>query len=325
MKKVYLIALATILTLNFSFAAPVIKAVANGYWGSANTWDLSRLPRVGDTIIISAGRTVAINDDQDLNGFVYIKVFGKINFQNNNSTLNLGNTATVIVYNNGVIVGGGSASQKIRIGNDQVYKGNEADVVGPEMANASTNGFVSFSQSTLPVKFVGFTLTKKNADMFIQWSTAEELNADMYELERSYDGSNWNTIAYIAAIGNSSDLNNYSYSDKNITSKVVYYRVKQVDKNGSFTYTSIKSMKNETAIVSDIKIASVQNKVLLQFPIEIKGSVVVRFVNLNGQVIDQQTINQPIGQVVLNTKVKGNHIVSVSNGDDVNVAKQIVL
>jgi hypothetical protein len=62
------------------------------------------------------------------------------------------------------------------------------------------------------------------------------------------------------------------------------------------------------------------------FTKQIKGNVTIRLVSLSGQVISQQTYNEPSGHVVFNQRaVKGNYIVSISNGQDVNLAKQVVL
>jgi hypothetical protein len=325
MKKFYLLTLAIVL-FNVSFSAPVIKAISNGYWNSAATWDLNRKPQVGDTILIPSGMTVTVNDDQNLNGFVYLKIKGKLTFQNNNSTLNLGSTAIIVVDNNGQVNGGGSASQKLRLNGSAIFKGNDDPVSGPQIASAASNGFVMVTPAPLPVKFLGFTLTLKNSDVLVQWSTSEEINANMYYVERSTDGANWNTIAYVAALGNSSTVANYSFTDKNILAKVVYYRIKEVDIDGKSTVTTIKSIKSDiTSLASNVVITGVNKKLLLQFPKEVKGQVTVRFVSQNGQVMDQQTINNPMGQIVLNSKLTGNYIISLSNGQDVNTAKQVVL
>jgi hypothetical protein len=270
---------------------------------------------------------VTVNNDENLNGTVYIKIFGKLTFQNNNSTLSLGDNSVIWVFDNAQILGGGSASQKLRLDGTSIFQGNDSPVNGPQTASAASNGFSAMVSAPLPVKFVGFTLTRKNNDVHIQWSTSEEINADIYQVERSADGSEWNTIAYVAAIGNSSAVNNYSFTDKSISAQVVYYRIKEVDLNGKTTYTPIKSTKAEIASASatGIRIAAIQNKVLLQFAHEIKGNLTVRFVSKNGQVVDQQTINNPVGQVVLNSKLTGNYIISISNGQEINTAKQVIL
>ena len=325
MKKYYFLTLA-VLVLNISFAAPSIKAVANGYWNSASTWDLNRKPNIGDTVIIPSEFTVTIHDDQNLNGFVFLKVNGKLAFQNNNSTLNLGSTAVIIVTSKGEIMGGGSPSQKIRLNGEQIFKGNDAPISGPQMASATSEGFSFFNEfSLLPVKFVGFTTTRRGNDVLVQWATSEEKNAGIYHVERSLDGTGWNTVGYIAAVGNASAVSNYSFTDKNVSAKLVYYRIKQVDYDGTTTYTTIRTIKSDNASANDIKIAAVNKKVLLQFASEVKGQLTVRFVNGNGQVIDQQIISKATGQVVLNSKVSGNYIISLSNGQDINTAKQVIL
>lgn len=325
MKKFYFIILSVVL-FNTSFSAPVITASSNGYWNSAATWNLNRLPQVGDTIVIPGGKTVTINDDQNFNGFVYLKISGVLKFQNNNSTLSVDAPSVLMVFPGGQIAGSGSPSQKIRYNNSTIFDGNDAVIVGPQMASSSSGGFTSFVSSPLPVKFIGFTVTSQNNNALIQWSTSEEINANTYEIERSENGTSWTTIAYVAAIGNSSAVNNYSYTDKSIVAKVVYYRIKEVDIDGKTSLTAIKSIKaNVTYTNADIKIASIQNKVLLQFPNQIKGSLTVRFVSMSGQLVDQQTINNPLGQVVLSSKVTGNYVISVTNGQDVNTAKQVIL
>jgi len=310
-----------------ALAAPNNKVINNGYWNSPGTWSLNRKPMIGDTITIPAGKTVLINDDQSLIGLVTLKIYGKLEFEGNSSILNLGILSFVYVFTNGRIEGNGSNSQKLKIGNSQVYTGGDPDVVGPQMASSTTSDFDFFNEpnATLPVKFVGFTATLSNHEVLLQWSTAEETGAYMYELERSTDGSNWNNIAYITAIGSTQNLHNYSYTDKKITAKVNYYRIKQVDIDGRFTYTSIQTIKTEVISTSSVKIAAIENKVLLQFSGPIRGAVVVRFLSFNGQVIDQQTVNQTAGQVVLTAKSRGHQIISVSNGTNVNVAKQVIL
>jgi hypothetical protein len=252
-------------------------------------------------------------------------VYGKLIFQDNNSTLSVTAPSVIIVYANAQIAGGGSPSQKIRYNNSIIFDGNDDPVSGPQMASAFSMAFVPYFSTPLPVKFVGFTLTRKSNDILIQWSTLLEINANVYEVERSLDGNNWSAIAYFSAVGNTSATNNYSFTDKNVSAKVVYYRVKEVEADGKAVYTTIKSLKSETTATPEIKIAGISNKVLLQFPQEIKGNLAVRFVSKNGQVVDQQIINNPAGQVVLNSKFTGNYIIAVSNGQNINTAKQVIL
>lgn len=326
--KQFNLLLLSVIAFSFSFAAPVIKVNNNnGAWRNASTWDLNRAPMDGDTVIIPAGKTVLIDNNWNIDpSRLYIKVYGTLKTASSGSKLIIGSGSTVIVYKDGVVSGAGSPSEIIKIGGNTVFEGDYPAVTGPMMANVSTMGFQSFSQSALPVKFIGFTVARQNSNVLVQWSTSEEVNAGMFELQRSTDASNWNTIAYVAATGNSSAVNNYAYTDKNSTASALYYRIRQVDVDGKFTYTPVKAIRTGTT-ATNLTIASVQGKILLQVSEEIKGNLVVRFIGMNGQVAEQQTISGLAGQLVLAARpaVKGNYIVSVSNGQDVNVAKQIIL
>jgi hypothetical protein len=304
-----------------SFATPVIKAKANAYWNTTTTWDLNRMPKSGDTINIPKGVTVVINDDEVITGSVYIKVEGVLNFEENNSTLKIG-SGTIEVAG-GFINGGGSASQKIFIGNAIVFKGNEPSISGFQMASAAAPYFSWVNATPLPVTYLSFNVSHKSGNVLVQWSTASEVNSDHFEIERSFDGNAWASLAQMKAAGNSQSVNNYAYTDKAIGSRIVYYRIKQVDRDGHYAFTSIQSIKgNESEM---IRVASMSNNIVLQFPGGINNPVSVRIVSLAGQVLSEKTISQPAGQVLVSTSMKGNYIVSVSNGRDINIAKQVVL
>src|SRR5205085_1755507 len=176
--------------------------------------------------------------------FVYIKILGKLLFENNNATLNVDAPSVIAVFPNALISGNGSASQKIRYNNSIIFRG--ADLIsGPQLASAISNGFTSFVLSTLPVKFIDFAVVNKNNDVLIQWSTSQEINASIYEVERSLDGKNWNTIAYVAAVGTSANVNNYSFTDKTLSAAIAYYRIKENDLDGQTAFTAIKLIKTD--------------------------------------------------------------------------------
>ena len=319
MKHIYSLALA-LLAFSFSFANSKITLTAsNGNWTSSSSWDLNRAPSNGDTIVIPANKILSIGNDLNLTD-VHVKISGTVKISNNNTQINMDRLSDVIVYEGGKI-DGSLASQKIRLDGIIIYQGSQPDIIGFAFASVTTQGFQSY---ILPVKFLGFNVARKGNDALIQWSTSEEVNAFRYELERSADAANWNTICHISAAGNSNNVNNYSFTDKNVGSRTVYYRVKQVDRDGRYSYTVVRSIKTD-GNNTDIKLASMQNRLVLQFPQEVKNGVTVRIVSYNGQVVKEQRVEQAFGQVILNTNIKGNYVVSVSNGQDVNIARQMML
>jgi hypothetical protein len=97
----------------------------------------------------------------------------------------------------------------------------------------------------LPVELINFEAnTEKNA-VVLQWSTASEINNDYFTIERSADGENFNEIAKVTGAGNSSFLKNYLHKDTQPLPGTNYYRLKQTDFDGQYTFSSIIAVKFE--------------------------------------------------------------------------------
>jgi hypothetical protein len=316
-----LLTISALFCVLVSFAAPRITVTKSGLWSTASNWNLNRLPQSGDTIDIPSGITVVLNADRTFDGSVYLIISGTLEFQYNNTVLNLTSNSTIVVAN-GRVKGGGSPSQKIRLGGVAIFDGDDQDISGYYIANGYTNGFTSTGNTVLPVQFVSFTADKNGNDVLVQWSTASEQNAFVYEIERSSDGNKWHKIAAIPASGYSNSIQQYAYTDKSIAAQIVYYRIKQVDNNSGFTYTAARLVKG--ASVTTINIAAASGKIVLQFAEQVKANLVIRIINYNGQVVNQQVISNAVGKVVLPTDLKGQFIVSI-NGSNLQAAGQVAL
>jgi hypothetical protein len=79
----------------------------------------------------------------------------------------------------------------------------------------------------------------------VDWATASEINCDRFEIERSINAIDFIKIATVKVQNNSSNYHTYSILDANPKIGVNYYRIKQVDIDGKFTYSRIVSAKNE--------------------------------------------------------------------------------
>lgn len=319
MKKATAFLLAIILCAS-AFSAPHIKARNNGNWAAVSTWNLNRLPQSGDTISIPANFTVVINTDQTIGGFVYLQVAGTLDFQNNSTSLKLDNMAVVAVMN-GRIKGNGNPSQRLRIGNSTVFDGNDADVIGFKMANGSSNGFVAM-QAPLPVHFIAFTVLRKSNDAWLQWSTMTEQGVVTFEVERSLDGRTWETAGSVPAAGNSQSIQQYSFTDRNVSGATVYYRVKQVNNDLRYSYTQVKTLKTDA---TGISISANSGTVVLQFAEQVKNEISVKIVSYSGQIVSEKRISKAYGQVVLSTNYKGSYVVAVTSADGIQASRQVLL
>ena len=90
--------------------------------------------------------------------------------------------------------------------------------------------------SVLPVNFTKFEAGCTNNGTIVSWSTASEFNSNYFELQRSTNGNDWTSVASVKAVANSSTGHTYQQLDLN--GGKAYYRIKQVDVNGNFIYTS---------------------------------------------------------------------------------------
>ena len=95
----------------------------------------------------------------------------------------------------------------------------------------------------LPISLTKFDVQKKNEDVSITWETASETDNDFFTLERSTDGKTWESIFTCDGAGNSTTTNVYGFVDREVLSGIYYYRLKQTDVNGEFTYSEVKSIR----------------------------------------------------------------------------------
>lgn len=94
-----------------------------------------------------------------------------------------------------------------------------------------------------PVKLISFTGELKRYDAELKWITQNEINADRFEIQRSYNGVEYNSIGDVQAKGNSSTETAYDFIDAEIKPGTNYYRLNMIDRDGSYEYSSIVILK----------------------------------------------------------------------------------
>jgi Secretion system C-terminal sorting domain len=112
---------------------------------------------------------------------------------------------------------------------------------------AYNNNTIDIQLSLLPVKLSGFSGKLINGQAQLSWQTLTEINSDAFIIERSTDGNAFNTIGKVNAAGNSFSALDYAYTDRNAPTGKSFYRLKQVDINGSYEYSKIIEITNTAA------------------------------------------------------------------------------
>ncbi|NWG28364.1 MAG: T9SS type A sorting domain-containing protein [Ignavibacteriaceae bacterium] len=113
--------------------------------------------------------------------------------------------------------------------------------------SGTTNGGVwIFTDTQIPVELSVFRATLNNGIVKLNWETATELNNSGFKIERSNSNSEIGTenlifepIGYVPGFGTSTEHHFYSFIDENIDEGTYYYRLKQIDFDGSFKYSEI--------------------------------------------------------------------------------------
>lgn len=94
-----------------------------------------------------------------------------------------------------------------------------------------------FKYSVLPIELVAFSGEMFSGKVILKWETATETNNYGFEIERAYDSVNFKKIGFVEGNGTTINRNNYKFFDTIKSS--AYYRLKQVDTDGKFEYSSI--------------------------------------------------------------------------------------
>jgi hypothetical protein len=117
--------------------------------------------------------------------------------------------------------------------------------------NFRIDDFIVGQNMNLPVHWLDFKVQAANRTSQLIWTTAEETDSDFFAVERSTDGFSYQPLASVKAVGNSRSPQTYTYTDPAPAKGTNYYRLRQVDTDGRWSYSPVV-----TALMDDA--ASVQ-------------------------------------------------------------------
>jgi predicted GH43/DUF377 family glycosyl hydrolase len=98
-------------------------------------------------------------------------------------------------------------------------------------------GFATTPYIPVPVELISFNAQADNQKVILKWTTATELNNNGFEIQRRVAESEFATIGFVRGEGTTTNQKEYSYVDKELNDGKYYYRLKQVDYNGTYEYS----------------------------------------------------------------------------------------
>lgn len=116
---------------------------------------------------------------------------------------------------------------------------NYAEITGITSFSGGAGGIRLSPDGSLPVELSSFKGWNNGSSNTLQWTTETELNNNRFELQRSADGRDFEKIATIAGSGTTTEFKRYLYKDRTPLLAVNYYRLRQVDHDGTATLSNV--------------------------------------------------------------------------------------
>lgn len=242
MRKKLLLFFFLLITVN-SFVLALNCTSGSGTYASwaATPWTCTPGPTAGppgcSDVIYIAG-TIRMSADVDFSACpapmtIVITSTGTLDFNTNGVRFRLPDGSGIIIQTGGRIIktfaGGGSStliSEGTGGGATNLWTAGTGTVTGP----------TTLGTPPLPIELLTFSAEPNGENVAVKWVTATESNNDYFTVEKTKDFVNFETVSILDGAGNSIAAINYETVDNSPFNGVSYYRLKQTDYNGDFTY-----------------------------------------------------------------------------------------
>lgn len=216
---------------------------------------------------------------------------------------------------------------------------NDADVIWNNTLNRweislEVNGFSGFFVHTsvfaLPLKLLSFLASPQNKDVVLNWQTTEEYNVSHFEIERSFDGINYQIIGTLTARNGSGDQH-YRYIDRNIigaaaSGSTFHYRLKMVDIDYRYTYSPVRRINQGRSANIMVYPNPARHFLMVQLADAALGDSQLRLTDMQGRTVKSWSYRS--GNRILQLDVQsvpaGVYQLEVSQGQG-NVSRQLVV
>ena len=161
---------------------------------------------------------------------------------------------------------------------------------------------INQSLTTLPVSLVNFTASLQQQSVLLNWITTNEINTARFSVERSTDGIHFSEAGATTALGNSASQQAYQFNDVGALqagSSVLYYRLKTIDKDGNYSYSSVLTVQLQNGVFTfKLSPNPVRNQLTVNFSTGNASHISLRITDANGKQVYQQTYQSSQGSSV---------------------------
>ncbi len=341
---------------------PIGSNITDGFWVNNIGRSVSRLAVVGSAGAYTASVDLAIvsgnGNNQASSAYAsvkYLQTPGNKKYIAMAGAWFSGITATT---NTGVVMRMMDVTDEVNnlktVGTDTLRGVNNTDTLLKYSTNTTTYGDVAFknngdgsydvfylstnngfactrSATTLPVSLNKFAAKLANSNIVLAWETSNEINNAGFEIQKSVNGVNFSKIGFVAAKSNAA--NKYEFTDANggnTKSSTVYYRLKQLDKDGQFAYSKVEVVN--LPLLQQFAVSTIENPVKNEIKLVVsstkESNITLSVKNSIGQIFDTKkySVRQGNNTIVLpSTQLNsGIYYITISNGEfnqTINVVK----
>ncbi len=182
----------------------------------------------------------------------------------------------------------------------------------------------SDAQSPLPVTLLSFEANKKDRTAILEWATTREQQNMGFEIEHSTDSRSWNKIGFVGSLaenGNSLQLLAYSFTDLNPVNGKNNYRLKQVDREGKYVYSEVRSLWFDATGTVLVYPNPAQDKVTIS---GLEGSEQVSLYDVSGRLLQEQKADLHLTHISLSGLSEGVYYIRIMDAGGNTASYKIV-
>lgn len=202
--------------------------------------------------------------------------------------------------------------------------GGRVIFTGVSLGNGSffTLGTSNFGSTPLPVELIAFEGAVEGEQNRLWWSTATETDNDRFEVERSADGVDFDRLADVEARGNSQQVTHYLMMDTDPLNGLNYYRLKQVDTDGSNSYSPVIVLENGDRTLEECVIRTMEAEGLYVLQCTVPESATLELFTPAGQPLRSSRFSAgSLQEVDLRSCASGVYFVRITDGEVVRSYK----
>lgn len=180
---------------------------------------------------------------------------------------------------------------------------------------------------TVPVTLFDFKGQFLDNKINLQWTTLNELNNDVFEVEKSSDGKDFFIIGTIKTNVDSITRNNYIYIDEKPLNSNNYYRLKQIDMSGKYFFSNIILLnKNSSKTVASIYPNPAKNYIKIELKEKLQNNFAVTISSIDGKIVYKSIFNKNIINCQISTQdfLDDSYILNIQNSNINNNFKLVI-